>query len=119
MFSGKTLGFLGPLIATGDLEKYVEFFPTYHATKTLANKTVASEENVEDSTKKPKKSSKKTSENGSSNPKIKREAFQLDYITESFRPFRSCPTLDKSYLDWITKVGNKKLKLGKNWKFLT
>ncbi|KAL5064773.1 hypothetical protein RYX36_026510, partial [Vicia faba] len=77
------------------------------------NKIVASEENIEDSTKKPKKSSKKTSESSSSNPKIKREAFQLDYIIESFRPFRSCQTLDKSYLAWITKVEKKKTQAWK------
>ncbi|XP_050920289.1 uncharacterized protein LOC127137927 [Lathyrus oleraceus] len=64
-----------------------KFFPCYHTTKPIANKTVSSR-NAEDS--------------------VQREAFQLNYITDSFRPFRSCPTLDKSYLGWLTKVEKKK-----------
>ena len=37
----------------------------------------------------------------------------MDYITESFRPFRSCPTLDKSYLAWLTKAEKKKAQVWK------
>lgn len=111
--SGNTLGFLGPLVPEGHLEKCVKFFPCYHTTKPIANKTVSSR-NAEDSVQKSTKSAKeKTSDDTSSAPSVEREAFQLDYITDSFRPFRSCPTLDKSHLAWLTKVEKKKAQFWK------
>ncbi|KAI5404629.1 hypothetical protein KIW84_051692 [Lathyrus oleraceus] len=92
LLSRNTLGFLGPLVSEGHLEKCVKFFPCYHTTKPIANKIVSSR-NAEDS--------------------VQRDAFQLDFITDSFRPFRSCPTLDKSYLAWLTKVEKKKASFWK------
>ncbi|XP_050918350.1 uncharacterized protein LOC127135752 [Lathyrus oleraceus] len=92
LLSENVLGFLGPLVSEDHLEKCVKFFPCYHTTKRIANKIVSSRNN-EDS--------------------VQREAFQLDFITDSFRPFRSCPTLDKSYLAWLTKVEKKKASFSK------
>lgn len=107
LLSGNTLGFLGPLVPEGHLEKCVEFFPCYHTTKPIANKTVSSR-NAEDLVQKSTKSAKeKTSDDTSSTPSVEGEAFQLDYITDSFRPFRSCRTLYKSYLAWLTNVDKK------------
>lgn len=76
--------------------------------KNHSKKTVSSR-NAEDSVHKSTKSAKeKTSDDTSSAPSVEIEAFQLDSITDSFRPFCSCPTLDKSYFAWLTKVEKKK-----------
>ncbi|KAI5401273.1 hypothetical protein KIW84_065937 [Lathyrus oleraceus] len=92
LLSGNALGFLGPLVSEEHLEKCAQFFPCHHTTKPIANKTLSSKDNEDLN---------------------QREAFQLDFITDSFRPFRSCPTLDKSYLAWLTKVEKKKASLWK------
>lgn len=67
---------MGPLIPAGNLEKFVEFFPIYHVTKPIADKTKTPKDIDEGSARKPTKTLKeKTFEETSLVSKTEGEVF--------------------------------------------
>src|ERR1044072_9726509 len=104
--SDKTLGVMGPLISTERLEKTKGFFPAYFLTKPIINKSVPSKLKNDDSAAKLPKTLEGTSEGITT--ALTRDPFNMDYVTVNFKPFRSCPTSDQSYQNWLATVECKK-----------
>src|ERR1051325_5463710 len=102
----KTLGVMGPLISTERLEKTKGFFPAYFQTKPIINKSVSPKTKDNESAAKLPKTLEETSEGITTT--LKRDPFNMDYVTVNFKPFRSCPTSDQSYQNWLAKIENKK-----------
>src|ERR1043165_5661177 len=102
----KTLGVMGPLISTERLEKTKEFFPVYSETKPIVNKSIPLKFKEDELVVKLSKTLEKTCETETSKPN--KDVFNMDYVIGNFKLFRSCPSSDQLYQDWLSKVENKK-----------
>src|ERR1051325_8632715 len=100
--AGKKFALMGPLTVFEILKDTRKNFPVCYKFKPLVNKMDAPKAGTEDISE---SSGSKTTETPVSPPK---DPFILDYIKSNFKPFRSCPTSDVAYQNWLTKVESKK-----------